>query len=219
MIDNYESMPFQTFKRLVKASEEATDDTQRTVSVLAILTGKSEDEILNLSVNEYGRLAQIARFVGTPPRNVPVRAEYTIGEFTLEPTIKLKTMTAGQFIDFQEYVKDEDKDFELLSCLLIPKGCKYCDGYDVEDVQNALREHLLTRDALALKSFFVVSSVASLPRILTSSEEVRKILTRKQRREMRKAARVMRSLKSGAGSLSSMQFLRLIDALGRPLPV
>ena len=219
MIDNYESMPYQTFKRLLAACETAEDDTQRTVSVLAILTGKTEDEILNLPIAEYGRLAQIARFIGEEPHNVPVRAEYTIGEFTLEPTLKLKNMTAGQFIDFQEYVKDEDKDFELLSCLLIPKGCKYCDGYDVEDVQNALRQHLLTRDALALKSFFAVSSVASLPTILTSSEEVRKILTRKQRREMRKAARVMRSLKSGAGLLSSMQYQRLIAALGRPLPV
>ena len=63
MIDNYESMPFQTFKRLLKACEEATDDTQRTVSVLAILTGKTEDEILNLPIAEYGRLAQIARFI------------------------------------------------------------------------------------------------------------------------------------------------------------
>lgn len=219
MIQDYESMPYQTFKRLLAACETAEDDTQRTVSVLAILTGKTEDEILDLPIAEYGRLAQSAKFIGTPPTNVPVRADYTIGDFTLEPTLKLKNMTAGQFIDFQEYVKDEDKDFELLSCLLIPKGCKYCEGYDVEDVQNALRQHLLTRDALALKSFFVVSSVASLPTILTSSEEVRKILTRKQRREMRKAARVMRSLKSGAGSLSSMQFQRLIAALGRPLPV
>lgn len=219
MIDNYESMPFQTFKRLLKACETATDDTQRTVSVLAILTSKTEDDILNLPIAEYGRLAQIAQFIGTQPTNVPVRAEYKLGDFTLEPTLRIKDMTAGQFIDFQEYVKDEDKDFELLSCLLIPKGCKYCEGYDVEDVQSALREHLLTRDAIALKSFFVASSVASLPTIVTSSEVLRKKLTRKERREMRKAARVLRSLKNGVGSLSSMQFQRLIDAAWRPLPV
>ena len=219
MIDNYESMPYQTFKCLVKACEEATDDTQRTVSVLAILTGKSEDEILNLPLTEYGRLAQIAQFIGTAPHNVPVRAEYKLGDFTLEPVIKIKDMTAGQFIDFQQYVKDEDKDIELLSCLLVPKGHKYMDGYEIEDVHKTLREHLLTRDAIALKSFFIVSSVASLPRILTSSEELRKKLTREQRREMRRAERVMRSLKDGVGTLSLTQFQRLIDAVGRPLPI
>ena len=219
MIDNYESMPYQTFKCLVKACEEATDDTQRTVSVLAILTGKSEDEILNLPLTEYGRLAQIAQFIGTAPHNVPVRAEYKLGEYTLEPVIRIKDMTAGQFIDFQQYVKDEDKDIELISCLLIPKGKKYMEGYDIEDLQETLRQHLLTRDAIALKSFFTLSSVASLPNILTSSEEVRKKLTRQQRREMRRAARVMRSLKDGAGSLSLMQYQRLIDAAGRPLPL
>ena len=203
MIDNYESMPYVTFKRLLAACETAEDDTQRTVSVLSILTGKSEDEILNLPIAEYGRLAQIAQFIGTAPHNVPVRAEYKL----------------GQFIDFQQYVKDDNLDIELLSCLLVPKGHKYMDGYDIEDIHKTLREHLLTRDAIALKSFFTVSSVASLPSILTSSEEVRKKLTRKQRREMRRAARVMRSLKDGAGSLSLMQYQRLIDAAGRPLPL
>ena len=219
MIDNYESMPFEMFKRLLKACEEATDDTQRTVSVLAILTGKSEDEILNLSLSEYGRLAQIAQFIGTAPHNVPVRLEYKLGDMVLVPTLRIKDMTAGQFIDFQQYVKDEDKDIELLSCLMIPKGHNYMDGYDVEEVQKTLRQHLLTRDAIALKSFFIVSSVASLPRILTSSEELRKKLTREQRREMRRAERVMRSLKDGVGTLSLTQFQRLIDAAGRPLPI
>lgn len=219
MIQDYESMPYQTFKRLLAACETAEDDTQRTVSVLAILTGKTEDEILDLPLAEYGRLAQQAQFIGTAPHTVPVRSEYKIGDYTLEPTIRMKEMTAGQFIDFQTYVKDEGKEFELLSCLLVPKSHKYLDGYDVEDVQKALRLHLLTRDAIALRSFFTVSSVASLPRILTSSEEVRKILTRRQRREMRRAARVMRSLKNGAGSLSLMQYQRLIAAAGRTLPV
>ena len=219
MIDNYESMPYVTFKRLLAACETAEDDTQRTVSVLSILTGKSEDEILNLPIAEYGRLAQIAQFIGTAPHNVPVRAEYKLGDFTLVPVIQIKNMTAGQFIDFQQYVKDDNLDIELLSCLLVPKGHKYMDGYDIEDIHKTLRQHLLTRDAIALKSFFTVSSVASLPSILTSSEEVRKKLTRKQRREMRRAARVMRSLKDGAGSLSLMQYQRLIDAAGRPLPL
>lgn len=219
MIDNYESMPYMTFKRLVMACETAEDDTQRTVSVLSILTGKSEDEILNLSIAEYGRLAQIAQFIGTAPTNVPVVKEYKIGDFTLEPVIKIKDMTAGQFIDFQQYVKDDEKDIELLSCLLVPKGHKYLEGYDVEDVQAALREYLLTRDAIALKSSFTLSSVASLPNIVTSSEGARKKLTRKQRREMRKAARVMSSLKNGVGMLSLMQYQRLIDAAGRPLPL
>lgn len=217
MIDNYETMPYRTFLRLVSVSESITDDTERTVQVLVILTGKTEDEILNLSVPEYGRLTQQAAFILTPPAPVGVKAEYKVGDFTLVPVLKAEKMTAGQFIDFQEYIKHEDKDIELLSCLLVPKGHKYLDGYEGEDVQNALREHLLTRDAIALKSFFLASSVASLPHILTFSER-RKKLTREERRKTRKATRVLRSLKSGAGGLSLMQYQRLIDAVGRRQP-
>ena len=218
MIDNYENLPYTAFLRLVSACEGQTDLTDCTVRVLAILTGKTEDEILALPVPEYGRLTQTARFILTPPAPVGVKAEYKLGDMVLVPVLKAEKMTAGQFIDFQEYVKHEDKDIELLSCLLVPKGKKYLEDYEVADVQETLRKHLLTRDAIALKSFFLASSVASLPHILTSSEAVREKLTREQRRTIRKAARVMRSLKSGAGGLSLMQYRRLIDAVGKMQP-
>lgn len=218
MIDNYESMKYATFLQLVKVCEEATDDTDRTVSVLSILTGKTVDDLLGLEISEYQRLVQLAQFIEHTPTNVPVRQEYKLGKMVLVPTLLVKHMTAGQYIDFQGFIKEEGHDFELLSCLMVPKGHKYLDGYEIEDVQATLKAHLLTRDAIALKSFFVASLVASIPTIITSSEELRKKLTREQRRKMKRASRAIASLKSGVGSLSLMQYQKLIVAAGRPLP-
>ena len=218
MIQDYESMKYATFLQLVKVSEEATDDTDRTVSVLSILTGKTVDDLLGLEISEYQRLVQLAQFIERTPTNVPVRQEYKLGDMVLVPTLLVKHMTAGQYIDFQGFIKEEGHDFELLSCFMVPKGHKYLDGYEIEDVQATLKAHLLTRDAIALKSFFVASLVASIPTIITSSEELRKKLTREQRRKMKRASRAIASLKSGVGSLSLMQYQRLIVAVGRPLP-
>lgn len=218
MIDNYESMKYATFLQLVKVCEEATDDTDRTVSVLSILTGKTVDDLLGLEISEYQRLVQLAQFIERTPTNVPVRQEYKLGKMVLVPTLLVKHMTAGQYIDFQGFIKEEGHDFELLSCLMVPKGHKYLDGYEIEDVQATLKAHLLTRDAIALKSFFVASLVASIPTIITSSGELRKKLTREQRRKMRRASRAIASLKSGVGSLSLMQYQKLIVVAGRPLP-
>lgn len=218
MIQDYESMKYATFLKLVEVCENATDDTDRTVAVLSILTGKSVDAILNTEMVEYQRLTQAAQFIGTPPPNVPVRQEYKLGKLTLEPVLNVKHMTAGQYIDFQGFLKEDGHDFELLSCLMVPKGHKYLEDYDIEDVQKELKGHLLTRDGIALKSFFVASLVASIPALVTSSEELRKKLTREQRRKLRKATKAVGSLKNGAGSLSLMQYQRLIAAVGRPLP-
>ena len=218
MIDNYENLPYTTFLRLVEVCENATDDTERTVGVLALLTGKTEEELLATELSEYARLTQAAQFIATPPAKVPVRTEYKLGDLILTPTLQMKHMTAAQYIDFQGWLKEDGHDFELLSALMVPKGHKYLDGYEVEDVIAAMKAHLLTRDAIALKSFFVVSSVASIPAMVISSEDIRKKLTRKERRQMRKAMRAVSSLKDGAGSLSLMQYQRLIDAAGRPLP-
>jgi len=218
MIQDYDSMKYATFLELVKVCERATDDTERTIKVLHLITGKTEDELLATELTEYARLTQSAQFIGTEPAKVPVRTEYKLGDLILQPTLQMIHMTAGQYIDFQNWLKEDGHDFELLSCLMIPKGHKYLEGYDVEDVIAAMKAHLMTRDAIALKSFFVASSVASIPAMVISSEEVWKKLTRDQRRKMRKAMRAVRSLKDGVGSLSSMQYRRLIDAAGRPLP-
>lgn len=217
MIQDFNTMPYLTFKRLVAASEAAEDNTARTTAVLAILTGRSEDELMDLPLLEYSRLTQMAQFVTEMPAPVPVRSEYRIGEWVLQPTLKMEQMTAGQYIDFQTFVKDESKEIELLSCLLVPKGKHYCEDYDIAELQAALRVGLMTRDAIALRSFFTASSVASIPHTLTSLGVTRKKLTREERRKMRKALRAIRSLKNGAGSLSRMPFLRLAAALGRPL--
>ena len=218
MIQDYESMKYATFLQLVKVSEEATDDTDRTVSVLSILTGRTVDDLLGLEISEYQRLVQLAQFIERTPTNVPVRQEYKLGDMVLVPTLLVKHMTAGQYIDFQGFIKEEGHDFELLSCFMVPKGHKYLDGYEIEDVQATLKAHLLTRDAIALKSFFVASLVASIPTIITSSGELREKLTREQRRKMKRASRAIASLKSGVGSLSLMQYRKLIVAVGRPLP-
>ena len=217
MLDNYENMKYATFLELVKVCENATDDTERTIGVLSILTGKTEEQLLSTELTEYARLTQAARFISDPPIRVPVRTEYKLGEMILQPTLQMKHMTAGQYIDFQNWLKEDGHDFELLSALMIPKGCKYLEGYNVEDVIAAMKQHLLTRDAIALKSFFIASSVASIPAMVISSEDIRKELTREQRRKMRKALRAIRSLKDGVGSLSLMQYQRLIDAAGKPL--
>ena len=194
-------------------------DEEKNMMVAAHLAGIHFADMLMMPLESVREYMDNTEFLFHPPVPAKARNKYVINGRTYTLFKDPSEMTVAQFIDFQQYVKDDNLDIELLSCLLVPKGHKYMDGYDIEDIHKTLRQHLLTRDAIALKSFFTVSSVASLPSILTSSEEVRKKLTRKQRREMRRAARVMRSLKDGAGSLSLMQYQRLIDAAGRPLPL
>lgn len=217
MITDYDSLAYADFLRLVQACDKAHDDTERTTAVLAILTGRTEDELLSLPLPEYMRLTQMASFTTTVPVRKPVLTEYHIGGMTLCPVLKVENMTAGQYIDFQTFIKDETKDIELLSCLLVPKGRRYCDGYDVADVHEALRTGLMTRDGLALKSFFAALSVASIPSMLSCSAAGKK-LTGRQRRTMRKARRTLRrSLASGDGWLSRMLSARLAVSAGRPL--
>lgn len=217
MITSYDELPYVDYIRMAKACEAAQDDVERTTAVLSVLTGRTADELLSLSLPEYIRLTQMASFTAVEPVRKAVQGEYTIGGMTLCPVMKAEHMTAGQYIDFQTFIKDEDRDIELLSCLLVPKGHRYCEGYDVADVQAALRSHLMMRDGIALKHFFLALSVASIPCMPSYSAQGRR-LTGTERRRVRKARRTLiRSMRSGDGWLSRMLWRRLTDALGRPL--
>ena len=92
----------------------------------------------------------------------------------------------------------------VLSCLLVPKGKTYGNGYDIADVQKAIRDYLSVTDALSLLAFFFASSEVLLARSLTYSEkEAKKVKDPAKKaaiQERIKAARAMLSPTAGAGS-------------------
>ncbi len=95
--------------------------------------------------------------------------------------------SAGQFIDFQAYMKDFKLE-EVLSVFLIPmkKGMfswtelKYNDGYDVLEVQKDILNHMNINEASELSNFFLTSSLQLL-KIMKASSEKREFKMRKKK--------------------------------------
>lgn len=88
---------------------------------------------------------------------------------------------------------------------LVPEGKAYNDGYDVLEVQDAIRADLTVLDALALSAFFLTRFAASIRATETSLYR----LVRKERNPQKRArmeAQLERlqaakaSLTAGAGS-------------------
>ncbi|MEE1226082.1 MAG: hypothetical protein UHM08_03155 [Bacteroidales bacterium] len=85
-----------------------------------------------------------------------VATKYVLGGSHFNVMLNIEEMTAAQFIDYQNYIKDIDKNIvQLLSIFLIPKGHKYNDGYDMVEVQKAIRDNLCIIDASAMAAFFL----------------------------------------------------------------
>lgn len=87
-------------------------------------------------------------------------------------------LSAGQFIDFQTYMR-EFKLEEILSVFLIPqyrkwgrwRTHKYNSGYDIIEVQEHLLKNMTIGDAQNLSNFFLESSVKLLELMKGFSEK------------------------------------------------
>lgn len=208
IIDSFAALPLGLYLDILAVNaDEARDEVDRQVATLALLTNTSEREILNLPIPEYSELAAAARFLGEQPA-IPSRiaASYVCGPFRLKPTADFRRITAAQYIDFQTFAPEGDARFvELLSVFLVPEGKDYNDGYDVLEVQAAIRADLSVLDALALSAFFLTRFARSIRATETSlCRLVKKERNPKRRAKMEEQlARLQAakaSLTAGAGS-------------------
>lgn len=88
-------------------------------------------------------------FLKQPVPKVELKNEYTLNGRVYNSNFDLTVVTASQFIDYQNYCKEEQPDFsKLLSVFFIPEGHKYNDGYDMKQVQ----EDLLDLDICTVQS-------------------------------------------------------------------
>ena len=173
MIKDYNTLSVGKYLQIHKvAKEEELSDIDKQVAIIAILADMSEDEVLDLPILEYKALAEQSKFL-EKPMNVPkqIASTYTLDGWELVPTTDIRKMTTSQYIDFQNFSKEgEDKLIEVLSCFLIPKGKKYNDGYDIIQVQKALREYLTIPNCLALSAFFLAKFNKSMKGMLIYSK-------------------------------------------------
>lgn len=167
-------MPITTYGKILDIIQDDSRNTiDKEVAMISILANKTPEEIENMPIVELRTLTSQLGFLTEKAEAVEVRKEYKVGDYTLVPMRKMTKIKTGQFISFQEFAKayrDRNADVNIiplmLSCFLMPKGKTFAEGYDVEDVQEAIAEHLSVVDALALTAFFLTLIKQSQANIL-----------------------------------------------------
>ena len=220
MITSYEQMPVGVYCKMREAMREDAEDA-RLVGLVAALAGMPRDAVLDEPLADFTEQVSRASFVLEYPRAAAVRKEYELRGRKYKATLRREDITAGQFIDWQELAKREgaeDSWAEFLSVILVPVGHRYGEGYDIGEVQEAIRAELCILDAVALRAFFLVASGPSLTSSLRClAAMMRKMGSRKAaRREYKRVIREARKdlAASGGGFPALMRWLRLPDAIG-----
>ena len=171
MITSYKQLPVGLYLDICEASQdESMDELAKQVRILALLSGTTDDEILNMPIADYQRAVVASDFLQREYQpSGRCASSYKVGGYDLRPFADWTKMTAAQFIDYQTYAGNgtEPHIVEIVSVVLVPAGKKYGDGYDVADVQRAIRDNLSVADVLDIVAFFFSQYAAFLKDSLT----------------------------------------------------
>lgn len=205
MITSYAELPIGKFVEFTRIPYEGREEIDYMLDIVSLLSDKSVDELSTMPITEFSSLCAKTHFLQHLPETSRRRIEKVkLPGWNLIVTKGAKYMQTNQYVDFQNFIQQgNDAIVEQLSCILIPEGMKYCEGYDMAELQKAIAE-LPTQTALDVQAFFLRRSLNSIAATLTSLEWMSHFLKngkeiRKMIREERKSLAAAFS-QSGAGS-------------------
>ena len=136
---------FDLCERLEETEQLENQDYLRAVIRVSFANGLLEEEVWNLSINQFRNLQVEALWMDTfdIAENVKFKTINIDGaSYTVDTN--LQNFTVAQYIDFQTFYKKFKSDKRvmgnLLACFIIPKGKQYADGYDIQNVVRTITQ-------------------------------------------------------------------------------
>ena len=175
-------------------------DLQKQAELIALIEGKSVDEILSLDMSSAAELINKLEFLNKfelSKRYHPSSIIIDNKKYNVYPN--LANLNVAQFIDYQSFIAQPFRDSydKILSIFLIPDGHEYNSGYDILEVQEAIRTKLSWLEIQNLLNFILVRYVDSYNHSLAYlTKKVRKEKNPQKKMEMeRNLNQLMESLK------------------------
>ena len=200
MINNYEALDLGRYMKIDKILHTPAEEIDKQVQIIAVLADMPEDKVLLLPLADYSAMAKQTAFLGTVCD--PVKADGSPVELNglrLIPTKDFTKINTAQYVDFQTFAKDFPGTLpELLSCFLVPEGKAYNDGYDIVEVQKAVRT-LNVPTAIGLVAFFLLSFSISIADSVTYLEKAAS-KDKKKAKEWKKKAKEIAGLLQTLGA-------------------
>lgn len=153
---------YEKIKEVIRGEVENSD-----VEILSILCDCDIDDILNAPIAEFRRLMGEASYLNT---KLDIKDRLRFKSIVIDGTkyivnTNFKDITTAQYIDFQTFYKDFEKNYcNVLATFIIPEGHTYNDGYDALETAELFREKLSVETAENACFFFAKRSKTSFVR-------------------------------------------------------
>lgn len=202
MKTSWNDITIDDFYKIRKITENKDyTPAEKDIKVLSLLSSVDEETLWSMPLDKVTAMLAKTKF---------------LDEFKLDRKMKYQTITFNgvaycinpdidkmnyaQYVDFQHYWHNKDTEIEkLLSVFLIPKGHKYNEGYDPQELQTEIRNSLSIIEAENI-AFFLLKKLAISTRAiqiyLVTMMKVKVMMTRdkKMKERLKKEMDKIRSL-------------------------
>lgn len=190
---NYSELPINKYLEIKEIMISDDDKFEKEMRIISILCDVSMDDLYEMELSSLQGINSNLAYLSESIKCSDIKDSITINGKDYNVCTKVKEFTVAQYVDFQNYPKDENHMAENLSTFVVPNGKKYGEGYDIVEVINEFKEHLSIEDAVNLQNFFIKKLVNSIKDILHSLLPLMKREMKKTKNP--KAQEILKTLK------------------------
>lgn len=179
---SWKDINLKEYKKIVEIlNRELDSDLEKDISILAVLLNVPEDSLYDMNIMELqrllGQMSWIKEEKYVYKNKIKKMNKLVIDgkEYVVNPDIN--KFTVSQYLDFQNFWDNRNERMgNLLAVFIIPKGCKYNEGYDVIKLADRLEEVFTLDDWNDVCFFFLKNYYSSIKVSLIYSEWMMKTL-------------------------------------------
>ena len=159
--ERWSDVTIAEYERIVYIINCTDDEIERLTGVISVLSGVDENEIADMPIAEIARIGKKLDFLNSFDfnKNATYKSLVIDGETLVLST---KNMTVAQYVDFQASWSADTKDLaRIISICYVPKGKKYNQDYDIEELIKKIRNNVSIDKANSI-GFFLLKKLNGL---------------------------------------------------------
>ena len=159
--DKWRDVTIAEYERIVDIINRTDDEIERLTGVISVLSGVDENEIADMPIAEIAKIGQKLDFLNSFDfnKNATYKSLVIDGETLV---LAVKDMSVAQYVDFQATWSAETKDLaRIISICYVPKGKKYNQDYDIEELIEKIRNNVSIDKANSI-GFFLLKKLNKL---------------------------------------------------------
>jgi len=106
--NKWSEITLKQYQEVIEVSLVDMDDLDKSVKILSVLSGVSEDEITNMPLTSIKECVKWIRFIYTIPEKTKVLPKVKIGGKRYRINLELNKLSGGEYIDLIGYTKEKE---------------------------------------------------------------------------------------------------------------